>query len=376
MSVGLLYVMITLPLGVAIVSSALAWRHRSARRCMFFHHVGGLLRLGTPLPEALSTLGQEGGERLYPFIPLLSEHVLRGRRFGDALRETEWFTEQQIAIARLGEETGTLARCCASLAGLGRTRAGASQLLLVTLGYTVFLSLFAGLFAAGTDQGLREILDEAAVSASRWSWMSYEKGWPFPVAFSSSVIVAALVLSVALLYVFFGRVAGGAPGCFGGRLVAWIPGLRGHLWDAGCADAARAMAVLAGSNLSVRFCTRHLPDVSSSGFVRLRLREVASRLSTGRSLSASFREAGFPPTFVWLLQTAEATGRWTEALGIAQRHYEDRIARRLLVLRHLLFPLLLGALGLAIAIPELEVFDTVGRVIVHVARSWGCPLPP
>lgn len=87
-----------------------------------FRQYSVLLRAGVSAEEATALLCEDGQEPLELLQELLSRQE-NGAGFGEAVRESGAFPDYTGEVVRIGEDTGHLEQCCASLAEFYERRA-------------------------------------------------------------------------------------------------------------------------------------------------------------------------------------------------------------------------------------------------------------
>src|SRR5438045_2676577 len=97
-----------MPLFVENFLSPLLVDIRLKELALFYHQLGGLIKSGIPLYQAIVHLeGQTGSRRLKPFLRLSRTQIQAGRPFSEVLAAyPQIFSEVQIEMIRVGEAGG------------------------------------------------------------------------------------------------------------------------------------------------------------------------------------------------------------------------------------------------------------------------------
>lgn len=347
----------------ALLWIAVSWRIRLFRQALFFRHLAVMLRLGSPLSDALSS-ADEGIRALPPHLLLpLRDEVGDGKKFSEALtRHARPFEARQILLISAGEKSGTLPEVCARLGRYPASIATLGTHVLVMLAYLTLLASVAGLGWTGyaifiLPQFTKAIGDTGLAHAGPLRLFDL----------SLDVTLAVLTIPWLLLLAFhLGR--GLQLRAITSRAVLLLPGLRGHAWDAACLTLARGLGVLHSARLSSREVAAFLPTLSTNTAIGDRLRRASAHVVSGRSLSAALHEEGFPDPMVQFIEWGEASGAPEEMLRAAERHFEARIERRVFLVHRVLFPAMIAAIGVAVALLGLTVFASLRELTLGMVE--------
>ena len=154
----------------------------------------------------------------------------------------------------------------------------------------------------------------------------------------------------------------------GGRLLGWLPGVRGVRYEMRWASCAHLLSLLTAAGTPLGEALR-LAAGSAAGAGPVLLREAADRIDAGEDRAAVFGEThAAPPLLAWTLATVPAADLPAALAAVAELH--ARRARAAAARCATLWPLAVtavvgGGVGLiyvlGVAAPALELLDALAR---------------
>ncbi len=316
-------------------------------RALFTRQLATLLAAAMPLEEALEAVARESeAKSVQEVLDAVRSEVLAGQPLAAAMaRHPRVFSEFYRGLIAVAGETGQLAEVMARLADYLETRQALRQKILLALLYptlvaAVALAVIVALLLFVVPQVV------AAFEHTRQSLPLLTRaliaGSGFLRAQVWVLLGAGAALATAAYFALRRERARSAMHAFLMR----FPAVGRMLVALDAARFASTLAILAGSGAPL---LRSLEAAAGVVWL-LPLREAAvsaaARVREGVSLARAL-EAGrvFPPLFVQLIRSGEASGRLPEFLQRAAAQQQGEAERRLALLVGLLEPALILVMG-------------------------------
>lgn len=280
-----------------------------------FRQYSVLLRAGVSAEEATALLCEDGQEPLELLQELLSRQE-NGAGFGEAVRESGAFPDYTGEVVRIGEDTGHLEQCCASLAEFYERRALLEDRLRNALRYPAVLLLMMCAVLAVLIFTVLPVFNRVYESLSG-SLATSSYGYVVLGGVLGRVALAlALVFCVlALLLARKVRREGvEALNELGKKFRFAKTPLR--MLDA--SRLADLMSTMLSSGMNDDEALSHCSEALQGGMVDEELRKCTAEVEEGESLGSALRESGiFPPVTARVLLAEAESGRIDRGLKAA-----------------------------------------------------------
>jgi len=316
-------------------------------------NVSAMLSAGLPLARALSVIERQSSNKYLKKIAAgLSESIKKGSSFTEALAQyPKVFPEIFIAMARAGEESGSLANSLNVIAlqmerseELARKIRGAMiypAIILstvATVGILMLIFVVPTLTSTFTELGVQvPLATRIIVTLSN-----------FIVAHVIFVFSAIIVLVIGSIAFFRSRI--------GSRTVIatalHMPAIDELVRETYSARAARTLSALLSSGVPVLDAlsiTKEVVHVKAYADV---IGEAEARVKKGELLSASFAEHThlYPILMSEMLLVGEETGKVAEMLKQVAEFYEEDVAEKTKNLSTIIEPVLVLFIGVVVGI--------------------------
>jgi general secretion pathway protein F len=329
----------------------------SAKQLTLFTRQLSTLVQVSPLEEALRTLArQTERNQVRAVIAEVHEGVLEGRRLSEAMaRAPKSFPPLYRGMIAAGEASGTLGPILERLAALLERQAQVRGKVLSALAYPIVLSLVAAfvIFAlmvlvvpkvveqfddVGQQLPLltRAVMGISQVLADWW--------WALAAGLALAGLGAARALRDERIRLRFDTALLRLPVI--GRLSR----------DLHAARIARTLGTMVGSRLPLLEGLKLTTDTIGNRALRAASADIAEAVRTGGSLSGAMRRAGiFPPLFVYLAASGEASGRLDVMLERAADYLEREFDGFTATFLALLEPAIIVVMGAVVAVIVLSI---------------------
>ncbi len=340
-------------------------------QCRMFRLLATMMGAAIGLSESFFLLesGEDSPRRSYVFLKI-HIHLSQGHSLSSSLaKASNSFSPKVIAMIRLGEETGALARCIEALAADLEAEWNAVRDVRASLVYPlsvamIALAAFGGLFAFLLPRmfELLRSLNAPIPPLLNLGLLSYD------FLFHPLTLFALSQLALGV-YLMFRKLRSRSDfELKRDQLLLELP-LVGSLslqvnafrFASGLATMLRAgCPVLRGVKLLIPGITnRYLAHLAG-----LTLRDIREE---GSSVSEAMRARGlFTPPFHFMLHSGEESGKTEEVLRVIASFYKSRYEETLLVIVSLLEPAVLLCLGFAVGFLALGFFlplmNVIGRI--------------
>ena len=306
-----------------------------------------LLVSGTPLEQALAAVSQQADRAaVRKTLERVRAGVVAGQSLAQAMSaDPQTFSALYRGLVAVGGETGQLAGVLARLADYLEARQALRQKISLALIYPTLVAIIAvAVIAALMFYVVPQVVAVFQQSRQTLPWLTRAL-----IAFSAFVRATwpLWLLAAAVLVVAF--ILGWRREAIRARMQSVLLGLPGVGKLLGGLDTARFASTLAILVASGAPLIRALDAASGVLWLipmRVAAKAVAQRVQQGVSLSRAMDEAGvFPPLFVHLVASGEASSRLPAMLERASAQQEREVERRLAWLTGLIEPLMIVMLG-------------------------------
>lgn len=316
-------------------------------------NISAMINAGLSLSRALSVIErQSGNRRLKIIVTGLSESIKKGSSFHEAVAAyPKVFSELFIAMARAGEESGSLAESL-SIVGLQMERSeelvrkikGAMiyPAIVITailiVGVLMLIYVVPTLTSTFTSLGVKlPLATQIIVNLSN-----------FMVA--NVALVFALLVTVVVGGIFFVRSKAG--GSFVLMTSLHMPVINEIVRETYAARAARTLSSLLSSGVPVLDALSITKEVVHAGPFAKVVGEAEVRVQKGEPLSTAFVENTnlYPILMGDMLSVGEETGKVAEMLKQIAEFYENDVAEKTKDLSTIIEPVLMLIIGAVVGV--------------------------
>jgi type IV pilus assembly protein PilC len=315
--------------------------------------MGAMLTAGLTLSRALSVMERQSGNKALKSIVIsLEAQVKAGKAFHEALAEhPKVFTKLYIAMAKSGEESGTLA---ASLGIVAKQMERNHALVKKVRGAMIYPGV---ILSAIVVIGILMMVYVVPTLASTF----IELGVKLPLSTQiilaiSNFMVAHFILVVAGIVAAVVLVVLAVRSKVGGRLFVkaalHTPVVGELMRETYAARAARTMSSLLSSGVEMLTALSISGEVVGNPTFASVIEEAAERVKKGDALSAAFSEHEklYPILFSDMIAVGEETGKVAEMLTQVAEYYETDVEDRTKDLSTIIEPVLMLIIGLAVGV--------------------------
>ena len=311
-----------------------------------------LLESGMTIEAALSGLvAQVESHRVKSTLSGVRSMIMEGRSLAEALRSfPRSFPELYTASVAAGEQTGHLDKVLERLADYTEARQGLKQRIGVALVYPVILTVVSILIVVGlmtyvvpqvvrvfedTGQTL-PLLTRVLIGMSEF----LQRNGPVILA-----VIVAVVLTVTIVLRY------PKPKYAFHKLLLTMPGTRRLSRGLNTARMARTLAILIGSGVPLLSALRSSADVVLNLVLRENLLRAADEVEQGASLSRALgRRDVYPPLFIQMVASGEASGQLDTMLDKAANVMEKEMESRIAVITSLFEPIMILVMGAVVLV--------------------------
>ena len=303
--------------------------------------------LAASLEQALAAVAQQADQaRTRRSLEQVREGVVGGQSLAQALAaQPQTYSSLYRGLAAVGGETGQLSGVLARLADYLEARQALKQKVGLALIYPVLVAIIAvGVITALMFYVVPQVVAVFQQSRQTLPWLTQAL-----IAFSAFLRatwgywLAGIIIAVTVLAIGWRRER------FRARLQRAMlnaPAIGRLLGGLDTARFASTLAILVASGAPLLRALDAASGVLWLVPMRDAARDVAERVRQGVSLSRSLGEARiFPPLFVHLVASGEASGQLPAMLERASAQQERDVERRLAWLTGLIEPLMIVLLG-------------------------------
>jgi general secretion pathway protein F len=322
-----------------------------------------LLEAGLTVEECLDALIEQAqGESARRILAAVRAEVLAGQSLAASFdRYPSSFPEIYRALVRAGEHSGELSAVLASVADYLERRQATRQSAGLALLYPAIVAVVAlGIVLGLMTYVVPQVVEVYAQSRQTLPFLTRALLWTSEVLHGKLGYIAAVVVTAAFaLRWAYGREA--TKKRWHARLLR-LP-LIGPLWrGVDTARFASSLAILSAGGVPLLQALAAGARVVKNLAMREAVEEAQKRVREGTSLHRALAGSTlFPPIFIHLVASGEASGRLAHMLGQAARQQEVENEARVRLLTGVLEPSLILAMGalvllivLAILLPIIE----------------------
>ena len=339
------------------------------QKITFAKSLAAMLGAGLTLARALSVAErQSGGRRMREIAVLLGEMVKKGSTFHEALAmHPKVFSKLFIAMARAGEESGTLAN---SLTVVARQMERSHTLARKIKGAMIYPSII--LFAIVVIAILMLLYVVPTLSATL-----AELGVELPATTQAIVSASNFMLNNALLTVvgviavivgFIALLKTPAGGAAFLAIVLRIPVVGLLVRETMSARAARSLASLLSSGVEMLLALSITEEVVGTRAFAKVVAEANERVKKGETLSAAFSEHPklYPVLFSDMIAVGEETGKVAEMLSQVAEYYEDDVENRTKDLSTVIEPVLMLLIGSVVGVFAVSMISPIYSITENI----------
>lgn len=350
-------------------------------RNSFFQNLSILVESGTPLVEALRVVqGEVRSGRMKRAVAEILVSVENGERFWMALdRHRFVFSEYEIRLTKIAEETGRLAKSLGYLAN----QLGKDLELRAKIRSALFYPLLVLVFAAAIGLGITWFV------LPRLSRVFTSLHIALPFATRALITVGDIVGRYGQ-WIFAGLLVAGIAAFFilrftRVRFVALyalelIPGIGPFLRDVQTAKISLFFGTLLESGVPVVEALETLHDISEGGRERKFFAALRERVGVGESFEKSFgaiKEAKtlFPSLTQYMIFTGEKSGNLPGAFLYIAEFYDKKLDAASKNLAQVLEPLLLVGIALVVAFIAIAIVTPIYGLVSNFGAPQQGPPP-
>lgn len=306
-----------------------------------------LLVSGTPLELSLAAVAQQADQpRTRQSLERVRAGVLGGQSLAQALAaQPQTYSPLYRGLVAVGGETGQLAGVLARLADYLEARQALKQKIGLALIYPVLVAIIAvAVITALMFYVVPQVVAVFQQSRQALPWLTQALIAVSAVLRAGWMYLLAIIITGAVLFILGWRREAFRARCQSALLGA--PGIGKLLGGLDTARFASTLAILVASGAPLLRALEAATGVLWLVPMRDAARDVAERVRQGVSLSRSLSEAKiFPPLFVHLVASGEASGQLPALLERASAQQEREVERRLAWLTGLIEPVMIVLLG-------------------------------
>jgi type IV pilus assembly protein PilC len=337
----------------------------------FYHRLAQTLEIGLPLLSAL-----EENSRYLPSKPMrrisgeIKAAVEGGRTLYEAMgAHGRIFQKLDLAIIRMGEQTGVLPACLKQLAAFlqwkEELRAHIRKATIYPAFVVVSIVAVLGVWIGYVLPQMVEVLAEMEVAIPGATLMVL--GVSDFVKANWLWFCVAAALGSGLLYLYQRTGPGGIR--FGGWLLK-IPLLGQVLRHIALARLCHNFATMYGAGMAIQKIFDTLSDSGlGNRYLETRLKVVYKEVESGESIADAFEAAGgYPSLLLGAIRNGEATGTLDQSFQRLGDYFDAEVKRTVQALLSAIEPMAIIALGaifglivLSILLPLYDVMGAMGK---------------
>lgn len=318
---------------------------------MMTRNLGSMLNAGLTVTRALSVIERQSkNPRLKGVIKRIVERVNQGEAFHEALKEFPGtFNDLYIAMARAGQEGGTLSDSLATLtlqmersSNLKKKIKGAMIYPSIVMTVMVIIGILMMLFVMPQITSVFEGMDQELPPTTS-----------FLIAASDFLVEYTLITIGGMLaalgsFIYFLKTKWGRIGT--SWLIVRLPVIGKMAKETNAARTARTLSSLLGSGVDMIQAIDITEEVLQNVFYKKILKEAANRVEKGSPLSETFieREDLYPILVGEMMLVGEETGQIAGMLKELATFYETEVERKTKDLSTIIEPLLMVVIGTSV----------------------------
>ncbi len=326
---------------------------KTEEKITFTKNLSAMLSAGLTLSRALSVIERQSKNKfLKAVVASIEEKIKTGGSFHEALMmHQKVFPELFIAMAKAGEESGTLAESLKSIARqmdrsftLQKKVKGAMIYPSIILSAIVVIGVLMLMFVVPTLSATFESLGVELPMATK------------VIIGVSNFLANNVIISLMLLAGFFAGIYAFTHSRFGAAIILQIalriPVIGDLVRETMGARAARALSSLLSSGVEMLTAITIAGEVVGKNVFGAVLIEAEDRVRKGEALSATFNKypSLFPAFFTDMILVGEETGKVSDMLGQVAEYYETDVEERTKDLSTIIEPLLMLFIGVFVGV--------------------------
>lgn len=337
-------------------------------RVEFYHRLSQTLAMGLPMLSAL-----EENAKILPsksFSKVIAEvkfSIEGGRTLYEAMnRYPKVFNKLDLAIIRLGEQSGVLPKAMKDLADFLEWKEDIRSVIKRATIYPSFIILVIiaviGVWVGYVLPQMSVLLKEMGVALPKvtkillGASLFFQKNWMWIFGF--------IFTGLLFLYVF--QIPRKGKTVFH-RLLLRIPIIGDIARNIALARLSHNFATMYQSGMTIRSIFTILTDnVLGNCYLEERLKRVFQEIQHGKPIASGFETAGgFPPLLLGAIKTGEHTGTLDDAFNRLGDYYDGEVKRSVKTMVNTLEPITIiflgGVFGLIVLSIMLPLYDVIGQ---------------
>jgi len=334
----------------------------------FYHRLHQTLELGLPMLSALEEnavqLPSRGLRRIVDEMRITIEN---GNSFTAALsRFPKVFGKLDLAIIRMGEETGVLPKCLEDLSTFlewkEEIRSTVRRAAIYPSFVIVVIVAVIGVWVGYVLPQLSGLLSQMGVTLPGMTRLILDLSHFFRNWWL--VIMLAGVLSAIILFLFQRTEKGGV---LFHRYLLRLPVMGRVFFNIAMARLSNNFATMYQSGMSINAIFEILSeDVLGNRYLEMLFRKAFDAVQQGESIAQGFEKAGgFPPLLLGAVKNGETTGTLDEAFKRLGTYYDREAQRTVQAMISAIEPLSIimlgGIFGLIVLSILLPLYDVIGK---------------
>jgi len=319
----------------------------------FTKNMGAMLTAGLTLSRALSVMErQSSNKQLKKIVLALEAEVKAGNAFHEALAEhPKVFSKLYIAMAKAGEESGTLA---SSLAIVARQMERNNTLVKKVRGAMIYPGV---ILSAIVVIGILMMVFVVPTLASTFISLGVKLPLTTQIILAvSNFMVAHFILVIIGILIFIALMVLAARSQTGRVIVVKLalhaPVVGELMKETYAARAARTLSSLLASGVEMLTALSISAEVVGNPTFADIIKDAEERVRKGDQLSAAFIEHPklYPILFSDMIAVGEETGKVADMLTQVAEYYENDVEERTKDLSTIIEPVLMLIIGLAVGV--------------------------
>lgn len=350
-------------------------------RNSFFQNLSMLVTSGTPLVEALGVVqGEVRSARMKSAVADILVSVENGERFWIALNRHRFvFSEYEIRLTKIAEETGRLAKSLGYLAA----QLGKDLELRAKIRSALFYPLLVLVFAAAIGFGITWFVLPRLARV----FLSLHVQLPFATRaligvgdivgrYGQFILPAFIAAAVTAFFILrFTRVKYIAT-----YVLELVPGIGQFLRDVQTAKISLFMGTLLESGVPVLEALETLRDISEGGREKRFFAQLKDRVGVGESFEKSFGEIRetktlFPSLTQYMIFTGEKSGNLPGSFLYIAEFYDKKLDAASKNLAQVLEPILLVGIALVVAFIAIAIVTPIYGLVSNFGGPQQSPAP-
>jgi len=315
---------------------------------MMTRNLGAMLTAGLTVSRGLAVIERQSkNPRLKGVIKKVTEKINQGGQFNEALAEfPDVFSDLYIAMAKAGEESGSLAESLKTLAiqmerasNLRKKIKGAMIYPLIVITIMVIIGILMMIYVMPQITGVFKGMNKELPTSTKVLIATSD----FMVQYTLFVLLGIVTFVGGFIY-FLGSKPGKITTSW---LFVRLPVIGTMVKETNAARTARTLSSLLTSGVDVIRSIEITEEVVQNVFYKEILQEARKRVETGTALSEVFIERVdlYPILVGEMILVGEETGQIAGMLGELAVYYETEVERKTKDLSTIIEPLLMVFIG-------------------------------